>query len=149
QYICYPCVWGRGAVLQISGHCLRAPPQAVEPWESGGSTRHMWQQQQQQRPPTGTLADSGSCNRPTTLRPATDSNVASAQLTSNATVAAAAPAVTLANYVYQCAAKREPSPSKPGKSSRELAMSQVPLPGQQQMTVPDIVLQLARSWRAT
>lgn len=129
-------------VLQIDGNCVREPLQAAQLEEPLGSTRHMWQQQRQLST-SNLLTESGSCNRPPVLRPATDSNVAGAQA-----AAAGTPAVTLGNYVYQCAAKREPSPSKPiNKPSRPLAISQETLPWHQQMTVPAIVLQLARNWR--
>lgn len=137
------------SVLRIAGNCLRNPLQAAE-LESGslGSTRHMWQHST-----SSLLADSGSCNRPTTAQAATDSNVADAQPKEShdaAAAAAATPAVTLGNYVYQCAAKREqPSPSNPSNKTitRHLAAAPKTQPWHQQMTVPAIVLELARSWR--
>ncbi|XP_034486866.1 uncharacterized protein LOC117791267 [Drosophila innubila] len=152
------CIWwvsNNCLVLEICAHCLRETPRATEV-ASTSSTLHMWQP----RYPTGSESDTGSCNRPTTLRLAADSNVATSQLNDNATTqTAASPVVTLANYVYQCAAKRESSPSKPStissssssSNSIDLGMSinefqLQPLRHQQQMTVPAIVLQLAKSW---
>ncbi|KAH8311859.1 hypothetical protein KR044_008310, partial [Drosophila immigrans] len=126
-------VW-HSAVFEIGAHCLRELPRATGATEA---TRHMWQP----RSPTGSLADTGSCNRPTTLRPATDSDVATSQLNGNATIrgrAAASPAVTLANYVYQCAAKRESSSSNhcaSSSSSKDLATSIETFQLEQQMSV--------------
>ncbi|KAL7730135.1 hypothetical protein ACLKA6_009408 [Drosophila palustris] len=142
------CIWwviSNCLVFDIGAHChcLREMP------EGSGATRHMWQT----RYPTGPLADTGSCNRPTTLRLTTDCDEATSQLNGNGNAAAeraASPVVTLANYVYQCAAKRtESNPSNPStiSSSIDLTKTNKPLRHEQQMTVPDIVLQLAKSWQ--
>ncbi|XP_034114667.1 uncharacterized protein LOC117574809 isoform X3 [Drosophila albomicans] len=130
------------AVCEIGAYCLREMPRAAKA-NSGSRTRHMWQP----RHPTGLVApadaaaaaETGSCNRPTTLRPATDSNVAASQQLNgigNATIqaaaaAAASPAVTLANYVYQCAAKRASSSSNSCASNSNDNISQL----EQQLTV--------------
>lgn len=75
-------------------------------------------------------ADTGSCAGPTALlRSATDGHVAAAagRATPNASAtgaatgtAASAQAVSLANYVYQCASKRAPNLSPDLTSTRSL-----------------------------
>ncbi|XP_060647781.1 uncharacterized protein LOC132785621 isoform X3 [Drosophila nasuta] len=133
------------AVCEIGAYCLREMPRAVEA-SSGSRTRHMWQPRHPTSlvaPADAAAAETGSCNRPTTLRPATDSNVAASQQLNgigNATIQAAAaaamttaasPAVTLANYVYQCAAKRASSSSNSCASNSNDNISQL----EQQLTV--------------
>lgn len=128
-------------VFEIDAYCLREIPKAAE-ISSTLSTLHMWQP----RDPTESQSDTGSCNRPATLRSATDSNMTTSQLNGNATTqtdSPASPVVNLANYVYQCAAKRESTPSKSSAISKgssssssnriDLGMSEIKF-HEQQMT---------------
>ncbi|XP_064548518.1 uncharacterized protein LOC135435409 [Drosophila montana] len=148
------CIWwlSQCLALKINGHCLRQSLQAEAAAEAF-ATRHMWQPS---RPATGWLADTGSCAGPTALRRTADSHATAAanQLHgSNATVAwTAAPAVSTANYVYQCAAKRVADPSSDLAAAAAKAKSPPlqQLQGkQQQLTVPAFVLQLAKIWSGT
>lgn len=106
------------------------------------ATRHMWRA-------TGWPTDTGnSCAEPTALlRPATDSHVAAAagHATPNATAtgaatgtatAASTQAVSLANYVYQCAGKRVPKLSPDLTSTPSLQWEQ------QQLTLPAIAINM-------
>ncbi|XP_023179079.2 uncharacterized protein LOC111604993 [Drosophila hydei] len=144
------CTWwlSHALVVQIYGHCLRQPLPTEK--TADAATRHMWRA-------TGWPADTGSCAGPTTLRSATDSVVAVAagNATANASANATAHAtsvqvVSLANYVYQCAAKRAPNLSPDLRSTQslhrplQLHLQQRQL---QQLTVPAIALKLVNICR--
>lgn len=132
---------------KINGHCLRQSLRAEAAAEAL-ATRHMWQPS---RPATGWLPNTGSCAGPTALRRTAESHVAAGNQLhgSNATVAwTAAPAVSRANYVYQCAAKRVADPLPDSTAARANPSHQLRRQ-QQQLTVPAFVLQLANIWSGT
>ncbi|EDW59605.2 uncharacterized protein [Drosophila virilis] len=144
------CIWwlSQCLALTINGHCLRQSLRAEAAAEVLAA-RHMWQPS---RPATPWLADTGSCAGPTALRRTADSHVAAGNQLhgSNATVAwTAAPAVSRANYVYQCAAKRVADPSPDSTAAKAKSPSQQLRQQQQQLTVPAFVLQLANIWNGT
>ncbi|XP_017957549.1 uncharacterized protein LOC108652038 isoform X2 [Drosophila navojoa] len=131
-------IWllSQSTVMQINGYCLR---QSL-PMENGAA-RHMWRA-------TGWPADTGSCAGPAALlRSATDGDGAAAAglATPNATAtgkatAASVQAVSLANYVYQCASKRAPNLS-PDLTSASSLLRPYQLE-RQQLTLPAIAMNL-------
>ncbi|XP_017846237.1 uncharacterized protein LOC108602611 [Drosophila busckii] len=104
------CIWLCNClVLQLNGHCLRAPPPTVDTAPSV-SAHHMWQQ------PADADADASACHRPAieaaaaAATTATDCHVAPHN--KGYATTASPPAEYVANYVYQCATKRATASSK-------------------------------------